>query len=94
MCHTTISRLLAQFISRLQLTLHHESGLRRVQGKGAWKREGRRERGRDGGEGGLFRKTGNELPYFRDQTPPLITGHHRIIPAPPEGLNKINAALV
>ena len=62
----------------------------KVPGKG-------RDGGREGGtevKGGLFRKTENELPYFRDQTPPLISGHHRIIPAPPEGLNEINAALV
>ena len=35
-----------------------------------------------------------KLPYFRDQTPHSISGHPRIIAAPPEGLNEINAALV
>ena len=34
-----------------------------------------------------------DIPYFRDQTPHSISGRPRIIAAPPEGLDEINAAL-
>ena len=40
MCHTAIPCLFAQFISCLQLTLYHESGLCRVEGKGACREVG------------------------------------------------------
>ena len=34
------------------------------------------------------------VPYFRDQSPHLVSDCPRIIAAPPEGLNEINTALV
>ena len=42
----------------------------------------------------IIESTDSMIPYFRDQTPHLISGRPRIIAAPPEGLNEINAALV
>ena len=54
MCHTAIPCLFAQFISCLQLTLYHESGLCRVEGKGACREVGMR--GREGGREWEWRK--------------------------------------
>ena len=36
----------------------------------------------------------SHIPYFSNQMPHSISGRPRIIAAPPEGLNEINAALV
>ena len=46
-------------------------------------------------EGNLaFSTMYRNVPYFRDQTPHLISGRPQIIAAPSEGLKEINAALV
>ena len=39
-------------------------------------------------------RTITHVPYFRDQTPHSISSRPRIIAAPLEGMNEINAALV
>ena len=41
----------------------------------------------------LYIRTITQLPYFRDQTPPSISRHPRIIAAPLDVLNKIDATL-
>lgn len=37
---------------------------------------------------------GQKIPYFHNQSSPLISGHHRIVVTLLEGLNETNAALV